>query len=160
LLTDSAGRRKMKLERLDLSELANKISEEFQQLEPERKVEFNIKEGLVVNGDSHLLQIMMENLLGNAWKFTSKRPEARIEFGVTEKEGKRVYYVKDNGAGFSMKYADKLFTPFQRLHSAEEYEGAGIGLANVQRIIHRHGGRIWAESTVGKGTTFYFTLTA
>lgn len=101
---------------------------------------------------------MFNNLLGNAWKFTSKQSEARIEFGVTEKEGKSAYFVKDDGIGFDMKYADKLFSPFQRLHRAEEYEGTGIGLATVQRIIHRHGGQIWVESKLDKGTMFCFTL--
>lgn len=152
------GRRKMQPESVDLSVLARKISGELEEFGPERKVQFIIKEGLVVNGDAHLLQIVFNNMLENAWKFTSKRSEAQIEFGVTEKEGESAYFVKDNGVGFDMKYAGKLFTPFHRLHRAEEFEGTGIGLANVQRIITRHGGRIWVESEKDVGTTFYFTL--
>jgi light-regulated signal transduction histidine kinase (bacteriophytochrome) len=100
----------------------------------------------------------MENLLFNAWKFSAKHPEARIEVGEREVSGERVYFVKDNGAGFDMKYVDRLFAPFQRLHTADEFEGTGVGLATVQRIIRRHGGRIWAESELGQGSTFSFTL--
>jgi light-regulated signal transduction histidine kinase (bacteriophytochrome) len=100
----------------------------------------------------------MENLLGNAWKYTSRTAEARIEFGVEEQEGKTVYFVRDNGAGFDMGYANKLFLPFQRLHKTSEFSGIGIGLATVERIIHRHDGRIWAQAAVGEGATFYFTL--
>ena len=109
-------------------------------------------------GDACLLQIVLENLLGNAWKFTSREPEAKIEFGVTERDGHRSYYVRDNGAGFEMAYADKLFVPFQRLHGTDEFEGTGIGLATVQRVIHRHGGQVQAEGEPGEGATFYFTL--
>lgn len=152
------GRREMKPESVDLSKLAVKISEELEQPEPERKVEIIIKEGLVVNGDAHLLQIVFNNLLENAWKFTGKCSEARIEFGLTESEGKSAYYVKDNGAGFNMDYVEKLFMPFQRLHSESEFTGTGIGLANVQRIIHRHGGSVWAEGEEGKGAIFYLTV--
>lgn len=104
------------------------------------------------------MHIMLENLLGNAWKFTEKQSTAVIEFGFTMEGKKKIYFVRDNGAGFDMTYMDKLFTPFQRLHTAEEYPGTGIGLATVRRIIHRHGGNIWAEGQVGKGATFYFTL--
>jgi light-regulated signal transduction histidine kinase (bacteriophytochrome) len=100
----------------------------------------------------------LSNLIGNAWKYSSKTPAAQIEFGAVEKEGEMVYYVRDNGAGFDMKYADKLFTPFQRLHSARQFGGTGIGLAIVKKVIQRHRGRIWAESEIGKGATFYFTL--
>jgi light-regulated signal transduction histidine kinase (bacteriophytochrome) len=109
-------------------------------------------------GDQRLLRIVLENLLGNAWKFTSKINEPEIEFGTTEQEGKNTYFVRDNGVGFNMSYADKLFLPFQRLHSSTEYAGTGIGLASVQRVIKRHGGRIWAEGKPDKGATFYFTL--
>jgi light-regulated signal transduction histidine kinase (bacteriophytochrome) len=101
---------------------------------------------------------MLRNLLENAWKFTGKCQQTRIEFGITHQDGIPVYYVKDNGIGFDMKYSDKLFKPFSRLHTQDDYPGTGIGLANVQKIVHRHGGRIWAEAELGKGATFYFTL--
>jgi light-regulated signal transduction histidine kinase (bacteriophytochrome) len=104
------------------------------------------------------VKLAVQNLLDNAWKFTSKVTDAKIEFGSIEKDGETAFYVKDNGAGFSMDYSDKLFVPFQRLHPSEEFEGSGIGLATVQRIISRHGGRVWAESEVGEGSTFYFTI--
>ena len=100
----------------------------------------------------------LENLLGNAWKFTSRVPRARVEFGVTERDGKKTYFISDNGAGFDPAYADRLFNPFQRLHTTEEFPGTGIGLASVQRIVQRHGGQVWGEGRVGKGATFYFTL--
>jgi light-regulated signal transduction histidine kinase (bacteriophytochrome) len=109
-------------------------------------------------GDRNLLRLVLENLLGNAWKFSSKVDLPRIEMGIKESNGKKTYYIQDNGVGFDMTYADKLFKPFQRLHKASEFPGTGIGLATVQRIIRRHGGEIWAESTVGEGATFYFTL--
>jgi light-regulated signal transduction histidine kinase (bacteriophytochrome) len=105
-----------------------------------------------------LIKVALENLLGNAWKFTSREPAARIEFGVREEGGRPVYYVRDNGAGFDQAYSDKLFGAFQRLHGQDEFEGSGIGLATVARIVHRHGGRVWAEGRVGEGATFYFTL--
>jgi len=109
-----------------------------------------------MRGDSRLLKILMENVIGNAWKFTSMKDNPRIEFGATAIDGELVFYVKDNGAGFDMKYVDKLFTPFQRLHSAKEFPGSGVGLATSMRIMRRHGGRIWAEGAIGEGTTFYF----
>jgi light-regulated signal transduction histidine kinase (bacteriophytochrome) len=112
----------------------------------------------MVIGHAHTLGVLLRNLLGNAWKFTGKTPEAVIEFGAEQIEGKTVYFVKDNGAGFDMTYAGKLFTPFQRLHSMEEFPGNGIGLATVQRVINRHGGTVSAEATVGHGATFRFTL--
>ena len=121
-------------------------------------MEFNIIDGLITNGDASLLQVAMKNLLENAWKFTGKHPCAKIEFGVTQNNGKRVYFVRDDGVGFDMAYADKLFGAFQRLHDIKEFEGSGIGLATVQRIIHRHGGSIWAEGAVERGATFYFTI--
>jgi light-regulated signal transduction histidine kinase (bacteriophytochrome) len=127
--------------------------------EPERKVETRVQENLVTQGDPVLLQAVLQNLLGNAWKFTSKRDNPIIEFGCRKENGDQVFYVGDNGAGFDMKYADKLFAAFQRLHSPEEFEGTGIGLATVQRIILLHGGRIWADSCLEAGSTFYFTLT-
>jgi signal transduction histidine kinase len=151
-------RAEMCRETVNLSDLAQTIAAELQETQPKRQVEFAITEGLVTNGDVHLLRAVLENLLDNAWKFTSKHPRARIEFGVTQIEGRPVYFVRDDGAGFDMAYADKLFGAFQRLHSRAEFEGNGIGLATVQRIIHRHGGRIWAEGLVEQGATFYFTL--
>ena len=151
-------RSKIRLEQVDLSEMAQKIATEFQERQPERQVEFIITPGLIVNGDARLLQLVLENLLGNAWKFTGKQPEAKIEFGVSNSESESVYFVRDNGAGFDIAYADKLFSAFRRLHTADEFSGIGIGLATVKRIIHRHGGRVWAEGEVGKGAIFYFTL--
>jgi len=111
-----------------------------------------------VRGDPRLLRIVMGNLLNNAWKFTGKQPSARIELGVTERDGRPVYFVRDSGVGFDMAYSAKLFAPFYRLHPAEESPGTGIGLVTVQRIIGRHGGKVWAEGAVGQGATFYFTL--
>ena len=143
---------------VDLSALAQAIATELQQHEPERQVEFGIAEGVVANGDARLLRVVLENLMGNAWKFTSKHSSARIEFGVTQIEGAPAYFVRDDGTGFDMACADKLFGAFQRLHDRGEFEGSGIGLATVQRIIHRHGGRTWAEGEVERGATFYFTL--
>ncbi len=151
-------RSEMRHETVDLSALAQAIATELRQSQPERQVEFVITPGLATKGDANLLWVALENLLDNAWKFTVKRPRARIEFGYAETSGQSAYFVRDNGIGFDMAYADKLFGAFQRLHSSNEYEGTGIGLATVQRIIHRHGGNIWAESAVNQGTTFYFTL--
>jgi signal transduction histidine kinase len=145
---------------VDLSAIAHSIALELKQSQPGRDVEFVIARGMSTHGDERLLRVVMDNLLGNAWKFTSKHPRARIEFGLMEKEGQPVYYVRDDGAGFEMVYADSLFGAFQRLHGASEFPGTGIGLATVQRIIRRHGGRIWAEGTVERGATFYFTLSS
>jgi light-regulated signal transduction histidine kinase (bacteriophytochrome) len=130
----------------------------LQQSEPQRAVELVIPEGLIARGDSRLLGIVFDNLFGNAWKFTSKRDEARIEFGSLQQNGSSTYFVRDNGAGFDMAYSNKLFGVFQRLHVSSEFEGTGIGLATVQRIVRRHGGRVWAEGEVGRGATVYFTL--
>lgn len=142
----------------DLSALANDIATQLKKDQPDRVVQFDIQEGQTVQGDARLLRIVLENLLGNAWKYTSKQASARIEFGCTEKDGEQVYYVRDDGVGFDMKYVKKLFGSFQRLHRDDEFPGTGIGLATVARIIHRHGGRVWAEAEVNKGATFYFTL--
>ncbi len=143
---------------VDLSALATLILSRLQESEPARKVEVKVRPGVVVSGDGQLLRIALENLLENSWKFTNKLPEARIEFGVTQASGEPTYFVRDNGAGFDMTYADRLFGPFQRLHPQDEFAGSGIGLATVQRIIHRHGGQVWAEGLVGQGATFQFTL--
>jgi PAS domain S-box-containing protein len=151
-------RSEMKLEMVNLSTLAQSIANELQQTQPGRQVEFVITLGLNASGDANLLRLLLEHLLGNAWKFTEKHSQARIEFGSTRVDGEQVFFVRDDGAGFDMTYADKLFAPFQRLHSAGEFPGIGIGLATVQRIIHRHGGRVWAEGEIEKGAIFYFTL--
>ena len=143
---------------ISLTELARGVVAELQNREPARKVAIEITDGLTARGDSRLITIVLVNLLGNAWKYTAKRPEARIAFGQENKGNETAFYVRDNGAGFDMAYADKLFAPFQRLHRDSEFEGTGIGLATVQRIISRHGGRIWAEAAVDGGATFYFTL--
>ena len=153
-------RSEMVHQRVDLSGLAQKIASRLQQSEPKRRAQFVIAPGLTAEGDRALLGVVLENLLGNAWKFTSREPDARVEFGRRRSDAQEVYFVQDNGVGFDMKYADKLFGPFQRLHDAKEFPGSGVGLATVQRIIHRHGGRVWAESTVGHGAMFYFVLEA
>ena len=148
------------IETVDLSLLASNICTELQQSEPERQVEFVIQTGLIAQGDARLLNVLLVNLLNNAWKFTCKHPTARIELGLITSHGIPTYFVRDDGAGFNMAYISKLFAPFQRLHSLQEFPGNGIGLATVQRIIHRHGGRIWTEAEVDRGATFYFTLVA
>lgn len=148
--------------RVDLSEMAKNIAEELRREQPDRAIDFIIEEGLIVQGDANLLSVALRNLLGNAWKFTSRKPGATIEFGADRKPGLSflapIYFVRDDGAGFEMAYAQRLFGAFQRLHHSDEFEGTGIGLATVQRIIHRHGGRVWAEGEPGRGATFYFTL--
>ena len=144
---------------VNLSQLAREIWEEMREINPGREVELVIQPEVVVRGDPRLLRIMMENLLGNAWKFTAGKDRASVTFGFTENgEGRPAYYVQDDGAGFDMEYADKLFSPFQRLHSPDDFSGTGIGLATVARIVHRHGGGVWAEGAVDEGATFYFTL--
>ncbi len=153
-----ATRTELKKQRVDLSKLADEMLAELQKPEPQRKTKIEITPGLSAQGDAALLRTVMENLLGNAWKFSAKEKETHIEVGRTTIEGEEAFYVRDNGAGFDMTYADKLFGAFQRLHRAEEFSGTGIGLATVQRIINRHGGKVWAESEVGRGATFYFTL--
>ena len=143
---------------VDLSAVAQEITAELQATQPDRAVEWKITGGLAVEGDARLLRMALEHLLGNAWKFSAGRNPATIELGVSDQDGERVYFVRDNGTGFDMAYADKLFGAFQRLHAAEEFEGTGIGLATVQRILRRHGGRVWAEGAVDQGATVYFTL--
>lgn len=151
-------RTEMRLEKTDLGAIAQSVALDLQKTEPDRRVEFRIEEGLEAIVDSHLIRITLDNLLGNAWKFTSKRKSACIEFGRTLCDGKLTYYIRDNGAGFNPAYANRLFGAFQRLHDKSDFPGTGVGLATVQRIIHRHAGRIWAESAVDRGATFYFTL--
>lgn len=146
----------MHQERVDLATIARSIAQELHAHEPQRKVQFVIPESVPAAGDSRLLRIAMENLMRNAWKYTSKHVTARIEFGYEAARG--TYYVRDDGAGFNPANAERLFQPFQRLHSLADFPGTGIGLATVQRVVHRHGGRVWAEGAVEKGATFYFTL--
>ncbi|MBI2940829.1 MAG: MEDS domain-containing protein [Chloroflexi bacterium] len=153
-----ATRAELHRQQVDLSALANAIAVELRQTQPERLAEFLVAPGLVADGDVRLLRVVLENLLGNAWKFTGRHATARIEFGTVEQQGERVYFVRDDGAGFEMAYAGKLFGAFRRLHGEKEFPGNGIGLATVQRIIRRHGGRVWAEGKVEQGATFYFTL--
>jgi PAS domain S-box-containing protein len=145
-------------ETVDLSRVAGEVLEDLRARNPERQVEFEIETGIMAHVDGRLIRVVLENLLGNAWKFTARQARPRIEFGRRMLDGRMVYYVRDNGAGFDMRYVDKLFGAFQRLHRAEDFEGTGIGLATVQRIVNRHGGRVWAEAEVDKGATFYFAL--
>lgn len=152
------ARAEMRHQQVNLSDMATTIAAELQKAEPERRVQVNIQAGVTATGDDRLLRLALENLLGNAFKFTRQKSEAHIEFGSTTKNAGRVLFVRDNGAGFDMQFAGKLFGPFQRLHAATEFPGTGIGLATVHRIVVRHGGKIWPESQPGKGSTFYFTL--
>jgi signal transduction histidine kinase len=144
--------------RVDLTAMARSIAEEMATTEPERTVEFTFAEGAVASADQGLMQVVMENLIRNAWKYTSRHEHAAIEFGWSRREEGKVFFVRDDGAGFDQRRADKLFHPFQRLHAPSEFPGTGIGLATVQRIIARHGGKVWAEGQVEQGATFYFTL--
>ena len=153
-------RSELRRSHVDLSVLSQSISEDLKRGHPERQVEFVIQPGMIAEGDVNLLRIALEQLLRNAWKFTGKHLQARIEVGTIQTGEETALFVRDDGAGFDMTYADHLFGAFQRLHSANEFEGTGIGLATVKRIIHRHGGRVWAEGAVEKGATFYFTLPA
>jgi light-regulated signal transduction histidine kinase (bacteriophytochrome) len=143
---------------VDLAQIARDVVEELRRREPARTVELVAADHLAARGDPRLLRAALDNLVGNAWKFTGKRAAARIELGTELHDGVVAYYVRDNGAGFDMAYAHKLFTPFQRLHEQSDFEGTGVGLATVDRIIKRHGGRLWAAATVGEGATFFFTL--
>jgi PAS domain S-box-containing protein len=152
------ARVEMCTERVDLGSMARRIAARLRESEPQRQVKFKIQKGLSARCDAHLMEVALTNLLNNAFKFTSKTRDARIEFGQTEIEGQCTFFVRDNGAGFDMAFSQKLFGVFQRLHNASEFPGTGVGLATVQRILHRHGGRIWAESAVNRGATFYFTL--
>ena len=140
--------------------MAEKIVESLRRQEGSRRVEVTIQPDMTATGDARLMVVVLENLFENAWKFTHKQPNALIEFTSFDLDGSRVFKIRDNGIGFNMEYAEKIFQPFQRLHREEEYEGTGIGLATVQRIIHRHGGEVWAEANEGDGASFYFTLAA
>jgi light-regulated signal transduction histidine kinase (bacteriophytochrome) len=152
------GRAEVHRSPIDLAPIARNVSARLRRDEPDRSVEFTIPAEMTGDADARLLEIVFDNLLGNAWKFSRRRPTAHIEVGQTFQNGQQVNFVRDDGAGFDMAYAGKLFAVFQRLHTLREFEGTGIGLANVERIIHRHGGRIWGVGEVGRGATFYFTL--
>jgi len=148
----------MRSKHVDLSAAAERILARLRESDPGRSVTTQVQPGLFAQGDSHLLDIALDNLLTNAWKYTAQNVNAHIEFGCNEQHGRQVYFVRDNGAGFDMRDHDRLFEPFQRLHEGAEYEGTGIGLATVQRIIRRHNGTLHAEGRIGEGATFYFTL--
>jgi PAS domain S-box-containing protein len=160
-LLELAGvsRHELRRQRIDVSALAGELASALARSEPDRAVDFVIPDGLAVEGDAQLVRIVLQNLLDNAWKFTARHPRATIEVGMaTAADGPRVYFVRDDGAGFDMKYGGQLFGAFQRLHTRAEFPGTGIGLATIKRIVHRHGGRVWAEGAVERGATFYFTL--
>jgi light-regulated signal transduction histidine kinase (bacteriophytochrome) len=158
LLLARVTRAELHKEAIDLSRMVQDLVCEMQAAAPQRQVECVIQDGIVVQADARLIKVVLENLLGNAWKFTAHQSAPCIEFGMIEREDEKVIFLRDNGAGFDMQYAGKLFGAFQRLHKVDEFEGTGIGLATVQRIIHRHGGRIWAEGQTGVGATFYFAI--
>lgn len=151
-------RQEMMCQDLNLSGIAQEIFQDLSQHDPERKVELHVAVSMHAHGDARLMRVVLDNLLRNAWKYTSKTVAARIEFGCTSNAGEPVYFVRDNGAGFDTKFAGKLFGAFQRLHKAEDFPGTGVGLATAARIIHRHGGRIWADAELNHGAVFYFTL--
>ena len=151
-------RQELLKESFDITKLSHKIVNELCSQEPDRKVNIQIKGSMPVKGDTDLVEILLDNLIGNAWKYSQKKKQTSIEVGFTTHMGNNIYFVRDAGSGFDMKFADQLFKPFNRLHSPEEFEGSGIGLATVSRIIERHHGKIWAESTLGEGSTFFFTL--
>jgi light-regulated signal transduction histidine kinase (bacteriophytochrome) len=151
------SRSELHITRVNLGRIVNNIAVSLQEREPERSVSFRIEDDLEAYGDERLLEVLLNNLVGNSWKYSAQKPETVIEFGCLTLDARPVYFIRDNGAGFDMNYADKLFAPFQRLHGTE-FDGTGIGLAIAQRVVHRHGGRIWAEAVDGEGATFYFTL--
>ncbi len=151
-------RHELEISSVDLSEMATEISQDLQAKQPERVVEFNVTPGLVAEADVEMAYVLLKSLLDNAFKFTAKHPSARIEFGKSEENGRAVFFVRDDGAGFDMAYQEQLFRPFQRLHGQHEFEGLGLGLATAQRIIQRHNGRIWGEGALEKGATFYFII--
>ena len=154
------GHSDLSRETVNLSAVAREVAAVLSLTAPDRLVDFQITDGIAVTADAKLLRVALENLIGNAWKYSSMRDKAVIEVGSTKVDGKQVYFVRDNGAGFDMAEVHKLFIPFQRLSGAKKDDGFGIGLATVQRIILRHGGNVWAEGVPDKGTTFYFTLSA
>ena len=143
---------------IDMSALMDEIIAEYRQDNPKRDISVHISPNIKAYADKRFVRVVLENLISNAWKYTSQCDDPKIFFGMTDKEGQKAYYIQDNGAGFDMAYSEKLFAPFQRLHSAKEFDGTGVGLATVQRVIHRHGGEIWANAEVNEGATFYFTL--
>lgn len=151
-------RSQLKREPVDLAHVARDVAHELRQTDRHRDVAFAISDGLRVQGDPGLMRAALDNLLGNAWKYTSRREQALISFGCEQRDGETVFCVRDNGAGFDMVYAAKLFAPFQRLHSAREFPGSGVGLACVARVIHKHGGRVWADAKTGEGAAFFFTV--
>lgn len=153
-----SGRSEINTEPIDLSAMVKSVLDELRQRDPSRVVNTSVQEGISAEADPDLMRIVLNNLLGNAWKYTGKKAEAEITFGQIEAPGKKYLFVRDNGAGFDMSKAEKLFNPFQRFHSNKEFQGTGVGLATVRRIIERHGGRIWAESQPGNGATFYFSV--
>ena len=152
------SRGELQREAVDLTALAESIAAKLREAEPARDVAFSVEPGLVVDADRALLRAALEELLGNAWKFTAKHASATIEVGSEQRQGRRVVYVRDDGAGFDPAFAERMFTPFQRFHRADEFDGVGIGLAIVRRIVHRHGGEVRAEGEVGKGAAFLLTL--
>ena len=158
LALSRAARTDMLIKQLDLSRVSGEVIADMQSLHPARNVDVTVQEAMTCFGDSRLMRSVMQNLLGNAWKFTVNNPQASIEVGEECGESGRTFVVRDNGVGFDMAYADRLFVPFQRLHTDDEFPGTGVGLSIVRRIVRRHGGDVWAESEIGKGATFYFTI--
>jgi len=158
LLLSRVGRAELSRDSVDLSSIASAAAEELQRKDPDRQVGLRIENQLLADADGGLMRVVFDNLLGNAWKFTAKVSEARIEVGANRRDGSIDFFVRDNGAGFDMNHAESLFRPFKRLHSSSDFPGTGIGLATVYRIIDRHGGRIWADGGVDQGATFHFTI--
>jgi light-regulated signal transduction histidine kinase (bacteriophytochrome) len=158
LVLSRISRHTLRREAVDVTAVAESVIADLRQKDPERRVDVTIQPRMTVHGDRRLISDLITNVISNAWKFTSKIPSARIEVGQEIEGSMSTLYVRDNGAGFDMQYAPKLFKPFQRLHSPNDFEGSGVGLATVARIVDRHGGRIWAEAKPNEGATFYFTL--
>jgi signal transduction histidine kinase len=158
LMFSRSARSEIKSEMIDLTGLAKNVMKDICQRDPARKIRIYIEDGLEIQADPALMRMVLDNLLGNAWKYTGKTIDPEISFGQMVTKTKKIFYVRDNGAGFDMSKADKLFNPFQRFHSSADFQGTGVGLATVRRIIERHGGRVWAEAEPGKGATFYFLI--